>query len=180
MANFDTVTKVIINDISPDASTVSGSLAKEINDYFETINKIMVKPENARPIVIALANVIFKTDLKGWLGLRCIPKDEFKFTLITGKGEFKNGRISVSKGDELQEYFTTTMIMDAISDAKGRKYFKVTPQDPQGRTGRQAYINPKNPSKLFYKLWLGTLNFADIEIISNGKIQAVNKVPAIS
>ena len=53
------------------------------NDYFETINKIMVKPENARPIVIALANVIFKTDLKGWLGLRGIPKDEFKFTLIT-------------------------------------------------------------------------------------------------
>ena len=38
MANFDTVTKVIINDISPDASTVSGSLAKEINDYIETID----------------------------------------------------------------------------------------------------------------------------------------------
>ena len=32
MANFDTVTKVIINDISPDASTVSGSLAKEWNE----------------------------------------------------------------------------------------------------------------------------------------------------
>ena len=37
MANFDTVTKVIINDISPDAS-MSGSLAKEINDYIETID----------------------------------------------------------------------------------------------------------------------------------------------
>ena len=32
MANFDTVTKVIINDISVAASTVDGSLAKEIND----------------------------------------------------------------------------------------------------------------------------------------------------
>ena len=38
MANFDTVTKVIINDVSPDASTVTGSLAKEINDYIETID----------------------------------------------------------------------------------------------------------------------------------------------
>jgi hypothetical protein len=38
MANFDTVTKVIINDISVDASTVAGSLAKEINDYIETID----------------------------------------------------------------------------------------------------------------------------------------------
>ena len=140
------------------------------NDYFETINKIMVKPENARPIVIALANVIFKTDLKGWLGLRGIPKDEFKFTLITGKGEYKNEKITVEKGDELQEYFTTTMIMDSINNAKGKKYFKVTPEDPQGRTGRQAYMNPKNPSKLFYKLWLGTLNFADIEIRYKGTV----------
>ena len=38
MANFDTATKVIINDISVDASTVAGSLAKEINDYIETID----------------------------------------------------------------------------------------------------------------------------------------------
>ena len=38
MANFDTVTKVIINDISPDASTVSSSLAKEINYYIEPID----------------------------------------------------------------------------------------------------------------------------------------------
>ncbi len=140
------------------------------NDYFETINKIMVKPENARPIVIALANVIFKTDLKGWLGLRGIPKDEFKFTLITGKGEYKNNKITVEKGDELQEYFTTTMIMDSINNAKGRKYFKVTPQDPKGREGRQAYMDHKNPSKLFYKLWLGTLNFADIEIRYKGTV----------
>jgi len=140
------------------------------NDYFETINKIMVKPENARPIVIALANVIFKTDLKGWLGLRGIPKDEFKFTLITGKGEYKNKRITVGKGAELQEYFTTTMIMDSINNAKGRKYFQVTPEDPSGRTNRQAYMSPKNPSKLFYKLWLGTLNFADIEIRYKGTV----------
>ena len=138
------------------------------NDYFRTINKIMVKPENARPIVIALANVIFKTDLKGILGLRGIPKDEFKFTLITGKGEYKNEKITVEEGDELQEYFTTTMIMDSINNAKGRKYFKVTPEDPQGRTDRQAYMSSRNPSKLFYKLWLGTLNFADIEIRYKG------------
>tara|TARA_R110001583_G_scaffold1109_4_gene9298 strand:+ start:1270 stop:1461 length:192 start_codon:yes stop_codon:yes gene_type:complete len=38
MANFDTVTKVIINDVSAAASSVSGSLAKEINDYIETID----------------------------------------------------------------------------------------------------------------------------------------------
>ena len=47
MANFDTVTKVIINDISPAASTVSGSLAKEINDYIETIDDAKLVATNA-------------------------------------------------------------------------------------------------------------------------------------
>ena len=38
MANFDTVTKVIINDVSVKDDSVAGSLAKEINDYIETID----------------------------------------------------------------------------------------------------------------------------------------------
>ena len=37
MANFSTTTKVIINDITADADSVTDSLAKEINDYIETI-----------------------------------------------------------------------------------------------------------------------------------------------
>jgi|TARA_R100000995_G_scaffold48758_1_gene23401 hypothetical protein len=47
MANFDTVTKVIINDISTLASTASGSLAKEINDYIETIDDAKLVATNA-------------------------------------------------------------------------------------------------------------------------------------
>ena len=38
MANFDTKTKIIINDVSSNAQSVAGSLAKEINDYIETID----------------------------------------------------------------------------------------------------------------------------------------------
>ncbi len=38
MAAYNTITKVIINDISPAASDVSGSLAKEINDYIQTLD----------------------------------------------------------------------------------------------------------------------------------------------
>jgi len=38
MANFSTTTKVIINDITTDADSVADSLAKEINDYIETID----------------------------------------------------------------------------------------------------------------------------------------------
>jgi|TARA_X000001388_G_C2120515_1_gene81275 hypothetical protein len=38
MANFNTSTKVIINDVSVKDDSVAGSLAKEINDYIETID----------------------------------------------------------------------------------------------------------------------------------------------
>ena len=38
MANYNTTTKVIINDISPKADSVSGSLAKEINDYIQGLD----------------------------------------------------------------------------------------------------------------------------------------------
>jgi len=38
MADYNTITKVIINDISPAASSVVGSLAKEINDYIQTLD----------------------------------------------------------------------------------------------------------------------------------------------
>jgi hypothetical protein len=47
MADFDTNTKVIINDISAAASTVTGSLAKEINDYIESVDDSKLVATNA-------------------------------------------------------------------------------------------------------------------------------------
>ena len=37
MANYNTTTKVIVNDITPAADSVSGSYAKEVNDYLESV-----------------------------------------------------------------------------------------------------------------------------------------------
>ena len=38
MANYNTTTKVIVNDVTPAADRVSGSYAKEVNDYLETVD----------------------------------------------------------------------------------------------------------------------------------------------
>jgi len=38
MANYNTTTKVIVNDITPAADSVSGSYAKEVNDYLESVD----------------------------------------------------------------------------------------------------------------------------------------------
>ena len=39
MAAYNTVTKVIINDISVADSDTAGSLAKEINDYIQSLDE---------------------------------------------------------------------------------------------------------------------------------------------
>ncbi len=38
MPNYDTTTKIIINDMNPAADSVSGSYAKELNDYIQTVD----------------------------------------------------------------------------------------------------------------------------------------------
>jgi len=38
MANYNTTTKVIVNDVTPAADSVSESYAKEVNDYLESID----------------------------------------------------------------------------------------------------------------------------------------------
>lgn len=37
MANYNTTTKIMIGSISEKADSVTGSIAKEINDYFQTV-----------------------------------------------------------------------------------------------------------------------------------------------
>tara|TARA_R100001463_G_scaffold70669_1_gene124345 strand:+ start:1165 stop:1362 length:198 start_codon:yes stop_codon:yes gene_type:complete len=38
MANYNTTTKIIINDLSVKSDSTAGSLAKEINDYIQTLD----------------------------------------------------------------------------------------------------------------------------------------------
>ena len=38
MANFNVTTKIIINTISPNADSVAGSYAKEVNDYIQSVD----------------------------------------------------------------------------------------------------------------------------------------------
>ena len=38
MANYNTTTKVLIGDVSEKADSVTGSIAKEISDYLQTID----------------------------------------------------------------------------------------------------------------------------------------------
>jgi len=64
MANYNTITKVIINDISSDASSVTGSLAKEINDYIQTLdstNNAIVDIQSIRLDRSRIAYIIVST-----------------------------------------------------------------------------------------------------------------------
>ena len=133
------------------------------NIYFRAFDEIFMDPKAKKPLVIALLNIIFKTDLQGFLGLRGVPKDEFKFTLLTGKGSFFNGKINVSPADELQETFTTSILTQKMSNPKTAYRVEKTPGE------RQAFEG--GPAKLFYTIYLSKLPLADIEIRYKGSIR---------
>jgi hypothetical protein len=64
MADYNTITKVIINDVSSDASSVTGSLAKEINDYIQTLdstNNAIVDIQSIRLDRSRIAYIIVST-----------------------------------------------------------------------------------------------------------------------
>ena len=138
-----------------------------LNIYFQAFNSILTNPAYAQPIVIALLNIILKTDLTGFLKLRGVPREEFKFTLITGKGKFTGGKIEVGKASELQETFTTSLITKMLNNTSGPSY-KI-----DKTTGKkQAYEPGANAAKLFYTVWLGKNDIADVEIRYKGSIRS--------
>jgi len=136
------------------------------NIYFRAFDEIFMDPKVQKPMVIALLNIIFKTDLRGFLGVRGVPKDEFKFTLLTGKGAFSGGNINVSKADELQEAFTTSILTQKMSNPKTAYRVTKTPGT------KQAFEPGATASKLFYTIYLSQLPLADIEIRYKGSIRS--------
>lgn len=134
------------------------------NIYFRAFDEIFMDPTAHRPMVIALLNIIFKTDLQGFLGVRGVPKDEFKFTLLTGKGAFSGGNITVSRADELQETFTTSILTQKMSNP--RTAYRVA------KTPGKLHAFEGGPAKLFYTIYLSKLPLADIEIRYKGSIRS--------
>ena len=133
------------------------------NIYFRAFDEIFTDPKAQKPLVIALLNIIFKTDLQKSLGEKGVLKDEFKFTLLTGKGAFSGGNINVSPANELQETFTTSILTKGMSNPKTSYRVKKTPGE------RQAFEG--GPAKLFYTIYLSKLPLADVEIRYKGSIR---------
>ena len=134
------------------------------NIYFRAFDEIFMDTRAHKPLVISLLNIIFKTDLQGFLGIRGVPKDEFKFTLLTGKGAFSGGNISISRADELQETFTTSILTQKMNNP--RTAYRVT------RTPGKLQAFEGGPAKLFYTIYLSQLPLADIEIRYKGSIRS--------
>ena len=139
-----------------------------VNEYFRALNDMLTDPKHAQAVVISLANIIFKTDLQGYLKLRNRgPIPEFKFTLITGKGSWTERRgVQIRAAGELQEHFTSSIICDAMNSATGKNFYKVI--NPSNK--KNAYELGATASKIYFDIFMGTLKLADMEIRYKGKI----------
>ena len=141
------------------------------NIYFKKLDEVLTDPNYAEPIVIALVNIIFKTDLKGYLRLRGAKRPNFKFTLITGEGTFKNNQINVGKAHELQEVFTTNLLTLLLDNAKNQQRPYAIRQTAS-QEGKHAFQPQATAAKLFYTAWIGQDNVADLEIRYKGSIRS--------
>ena len=139
-----------------------------VNEYFKALNDMLTNPKHAQAVVISLANIIFKTDLQGYLKLRNRgPIPEFKFTLITGKGSWTERRgVQIRPAGELQEHFTSSIICDAMNNATGTNFYKVV--NPSNK--KNAYERGATASKIYFDIFMGTLKLAEMEIRYKGKI----------
>ena len=140
-----------------------------VNEYFRALNDMLTDPKHAQAVVISLANIIFKTDLQGYLKLRNRgPIPEFKFTLITGRGSWTERRgVQIRPASELQEHFTSSIISDAMNNATGNNFYKVI--NPSNK--KNAYEPGAKASKIYFDIFMGTLKLADMEIRYKGKIK---------
>lgn len=140
------------------------------NFYFKKLFDVLSDPKYAKPIVIALVNIIFKTDLGGIMKLRKPKRNDFKFTLITGEGNYRasTAKIDVGEAKMLYEEFTTGMITKMMDDAGEKGYYVRT---TQGKAKSQAWNLKSKASKIFFTVWIGKINLADLEIRYKGAIR---------
>lgn len=135
-----------------------------VNNYFIALDQLMTRPTLGETFVMALTNIIFKTDLTKLLTAKNLSN--FHFTLITGKGHYKIGEFRVEKAHELQEAYTSEILSEMISTSRTKKNMRV--EKTKGK--RQAFEG--GPAKLFYTLYFGNFDLADLEIRYKGSITA--------
>lgn len=136
------------------------------NQYFFDLDSVIRNPKVAKPLSIALLNIMFKVDLKRLIQDRGRYSEEFIFTLITGSGDLVDKGIVSKTAEVIPEANSTTVLMELISNPL--TIYKLE----KPKNYRQAFERNPDGAKLKYNLFANAENIALLEIRYKGSITA--------
>jgi len=136
------------------------------NVYFKEMDRVFMKYfDNNKDFFVEFLDTIFKINLDSYLG-----DADFHFSLITGRGDYKDGKvIEVGAPTEKQGRTTTEIFREMFQDPDVTEY-RLLPQDGK----KQAFEEGATAAKLFYKMRIGKGNkgvtIVDLEVRYKGAL----------
>lgn len=136
------------------------------NEYFRAFDSLFMEPMMAKPLCMALLNIIFKTDLMSDLAKqRPADASQFFFTLITGRGDADTGSIRVEQAGELFEGGTTSILENLLKPTKTYQPTFSVVRDPRTKPAFEG-----GPAKTVHFVRVSGKDLAKVEMRYKGSI----------
>lgn len=142
-----------------------GEYAQNPNIYFKAIDEVFMKNfNNNKEFFEEFMDLIFKIKLDSYL-----EGANFHFSLITGTGDYKNGKIMEVHPPLEKEGRLTSEIFRKLFGAPHKDSFKIIQQDNR----KHAFEPGATAAKLFYTMLIGKKNpiaIVDLEVRYKGAL----------
>ena len=142
-----------------------GEYSKNPNIYFKAIDEVFMKNfNNNKEFFEEFMDLIFKIKLDSYL-----EGANFHFSLVTGTGDYKNGKIMEVHPPLEKEGRLTSEIFRKLFGAPHKDSFKIIQQDNR----KHAFEPGATAAKLFYTMLIGKKNpiaIVDLEVRYKGAL----------
>ena len=138
------------------------------NVYFKEMDRVFMQYfDNNKEFFEEFLDTIFKINLQAYLA-----DVDFHFSLITGRGDYKDGKIlEVGKPTEKEGRTTTEIFREMFSDPDVTSYRLIADPNPKKK---QAFAEGATAAKLFYQMKIGKGNkgvtIVDLEVRYKGAL----------
>lgn len=145
-----------------------GNYKANPNVYFKEMDRVFMQYfDNNKEFFEEFLDTIFKINLQAYLA-----DVDFHFSLITGRGDYKDGKIlEVGKPTEKEGRTTTEIFREMFSDPDVTSYRLIADPNPKKK---QAFVEGATAAKLFYQMKIGKGNkgitIVDLEVRYKGAL----------
>jgi len=134
--------------------TGQGKYQPNKNIYFEEMHKAFMKFDNNREFFEEFLDTIFKINLQTY-----VQDASFHFSLITGRGDYKDGKIlEVVKPSEKEGRTTSEVFRLIFGDSDNTQFRLIPNRTNTSNAKKMAFEEGATAAKLFYEMAIGPRN----------------------